>query len=143
MNQNTGKLLSPQEREACSQIASGGAPHSQYAQALLAVDEGNSQIQAAARSGLTKNQVKYWVGKFRADRLSIFPPAAILAEPETPPSDVETPDEVADTDNPAPLPETEPEKKAKKGKKGKKGKKSKKAEKAKRKSKKKKKSKKA
>ncbi len=79
MNKTT--LLSPEERISCQQISLLEiVPHSQRAVALIALDEGATQAQAGERSGLTKGQVKYWLGKFRGQRLTIFP--AELLEPE-------------------------------------------------------------
>jgi DNA-directed RNA polymerase specialized sigma24 family protein len=66
-------LLTVQERQACEQIAAGNAPHSQRAQALLALDEGVTQSEAGSRAALTVGQVRYWLGRFRQRRLEIFP----------------------------------------------------------------------
>lgn len=68
-----GKLLSSQERQAFKMISAGDDLHGQRAIALLAVDEGVTQKEAGARSGLTPGQVKYWLGRFRQLRLEIFP----------------------------------------------------------------------
>jgi len=73
-------LLTLQERAICEQIAVREAPHSQRALALLALDEGITQAQAGERAGLSKGQVKYWVAKFRKQRLDIFPDG-LLDEP--------------------------------------------------------------
>jgi hypothetical protein len=71
-----GKLLSPEERGVCKQLAAGEAPWSQRAQALLALDEGATQAQAGSQAGLTQGQVRYWLGRFRKDGLSIVPEAS-------------------------------------------------------------------
>ena len=71
--QVAGKLLSLDERGACEQLAGGEAPHNQRALALLAIDEGATQAEAGQRAGLTSGQVKYWLGKFRKEGLTIFP----------------------------------------------------------------------
>jgi len=68
-----GRLLSDQEREAFKMIATGNDLHGQRAIALLAIDGGATQAQAARQSGLTAGQVKYWLGKFRQVRMEIFP----------------------------------------------------------------------
>ena len=65
--------LTAEERTACQQIATGKAPYSQRAQAVLALADGASQAEAAQQSGLTENQVRYWLGRFRSKRLDIFP----------------------------------------------------------------------
>ena len=75
-----GKLLSSQEREAFRMISTGKDLHGQRALALLAVDEGATQEEAAQRAGLTAGQVKYWLGKFRRVRMDIFPEQVLKAE---------------------------------------------------------------
>ncbi len=76
-----GKLLSSQEREAFKMISAGDDLHGQRALALLAIDQGTTQEEAALRSGLTRGQVKYWLGKFRQVRMEIFPEQILAAEP--------------------------------------------------------------
>jgi transposase-like protein len=66
-------LFYPKERAVCERVAAGAAPWSQRAQALLALDEGATQSGAGERAGLTHGQVRYWLGRFRQDGLSIFP----------------------------------------------------------------------
>jgi len=66
-------LLTLQEQTTCKQIAEREAPHSQRALALLALQNGSTQPQAAQQSGLTQGQVKYWLAQFRKQRLAIFP----------------------------------------------------------------------
>jgi len=77
-------LMTPDERTVCEQIAAaGGSSHSLRAQALLILDAGASQAEAAAQSGLTPNQVRYWLGRFRSRRLTIFPKALVTAGPQS------------------------------------------------------------
>jgi hypothetical protein len=45
------------------------------AAALLAIDDGESQVNAAEQTGLTKGQVQYILKKFRSQRLLAFPGA--------------------------------------------------------------------
>jgi hypothetical protein len=66
-------LMSSEERAVFSQIAAMEPPHSQRAQALLAIDEGTTQAAAGQQAGLTKGQVRYWLTKFRKVRIAIFP----------------------------------------------------------------------
>ena len=110
-----GKLLSSQEREAFKMISTGNDLHGQRAIALLAIDDGATQKQAAERSGLTTGQVKYWLGKFRQVRMEIFPEQVLQADQ-------------LDADQGEPEPDVKKAKKAKKAKKTKKatGKKAKK-----------------
>jgi hypothetical protein len=72
-SKSKGNLLTPEEKDACKQIVMGEAPYRQRAQALLAIDAGFTQPEAARKSGLTKGQVRYWLEKFRRIRLDIFP----------------------------------------------------------------------
>jgi outer membrane biosynthesis protein TonB len=79
-----GKLLSAQERVAFRMISTGNDLHGHRALALLAIDEGATQAQAAQRAGLTSGQVKYWLGKFRQIRLAIFPDQVLEAAGQDP-----------------------------------------------------------
>jgi hypothetical protein len=96
------QLLTPEERAACLEITSGEGPHSQRATALLALDEGSTQMQAAGQAGLTKGQVRYWLGKFRQERLAIFP-EELLASPQ--PEPAAEPDMEKEGEPPLPDPE--------------------------------------
>ena len=80
--QTEDKLLTPTEREALILISAGKDLHSQRASALLAIDSGATQEQAGQQAGLTKGQVKYWLGKFRQVRMEIFP-EQVVSEEET------------------------------------------------------------
>jgi len=115
--QTVGKLLSPEERGVCKQLAAGEAPWSQRAQALLALDEGATQAQAGSQAGLTQGQVRYWLGRFRKDGLSIVPEASRQAVGE----------EAAATAMKAPSTAEKPKQKKKKKEKGQKTRKAKKA----------------
>lgn len=67
------RLLSYEERDILGEVATKDPPFSQRAQALLAIDEGATQAEAGRQSGLTIWQVRYWLTKFRKDKMSIFP----------------------------------------------------------------------
>lgn len=54
-------------------LAQAEAPHSQRAQALLAVDAGSTLEQAAQVANLKVTQVRYWLGRFKNGRLGVFP----------------------------------------------------------------------
>lgn len=75
-----GKLLSAQERVAFRMISSGNDLHGKRAIALLSIDGGATQSEAAQQSGLTPGQVKYWLGKFRQVRMQIFPEEVLRTE---------------------------------------------------------------
>ena len=87
-------LLTAQEQAVCTQVANSPTTHSQRALALLALNEGNTQGQAATKTGLTTGQVKYWAAKFRKERLGIFPDA-LLGELNTKADTEIVPDNVA------------------------------------------------
>ena len=104
-NETTGILLEPQERLNCEQIAAGQPPHSQRARSLLAIDAGVTQKTAALQTGQTVGQVSYWLGKFRRDRMSIFPEDLLLqTESEAPPAqqltETPTPSQSPEIDQP-------------------------------------------
>ncbi len=116
-------LLTPQEQAICKQIATSGAPHSQRALALLALNERSTQAQAAEQAGLSTGQVKYWIAKFRKQRLGIFPDALLdeldaEAEVELATEIEEEPESVIEKADSAK--DKTKDKKAKKGKKAKK-----------------------
>ena len=74
--------MTPKERTICEQItATGASPHKQRAQALLLLENGASREESVAQSGLTPNQVKYWLGRFRSLRLKIFPAELLTVVP--------------------------------------------------------------
>ena len=75
-----GRLLSEQERIAFKMVATGNDLHGQRAIALLAIDDGATQVEAARQTGLSPGQVKYWLGKFRQVRMQIFPEELLNAE---------------------------------------------------------------
>jgi hypothetical protein len=89
------RLLSSEESDILSQIASMEPPHSGRAQAFLAIDGGATQAEAGHQAGLTKGQVRYWLGKFRRDRMSIFPEELlnqVQQEDDSPQISADTPD---------------------------------------------------
>jgi hypothetical protein len=99
MKDQQESLMTPDERTVCKQIAAAGeSPHNLRAQALLILDAGGSQEEAAAQSGLTPTQVKYWLGRFRHNRLAIFPD---VLGPAVPQSTTET-ESVTSSVDPAP-----------------------------------------
>jgi len=122
-------LMTSEEQAVCKQISTGEAPHSQRALALLALSEGSTQAQAAEQSGLTLGQVKYWVTRFKKQRLGVFPDA-LLDELNTE-TEVEGVTEIEQEDESVTEKKDTKSKKAKKNKTSKKDKKSKKEKKSK------------
>lgn len=88
-------LLQPPEKVLCEQLAAGQAPHSQRAIALLALDAGATQTAAAGQSGQTVGQVRYWLGKFEKNRMSIFPEELLAQSGPESPSSPQLPNEPA------------------------------------------------
>lgn len=74
---STGKQMTFEEVAICQIMTQYQKPHSQRAQALLALNEGLSQAQAAEQAGLTEGQVRYWSNKFGKIRLGVFPNALL------------------------------------------------------------------
>jgi hypothetical protein len=98
-------LLSEQERVAFKLISTGNDLHGQRAIALLAINDGATQAQAAQQAGLTPGQVKYWLTRFREIRLAIFPEQILESTREDPISTQQDMEEIH-----APVTETTPKK---------------------------------
>jgi transposase-like protein len=94
---NDGSLLRTEERIVLQQLARQSDIDGQRATALLALDQGKTQALAAEESGLTINQVRYFVKKFREERLLAFPDAIGLL-----PSEIEIVEENTDSSIPEP-----------------------------------------
>lgn len=65
-------LLSAQQRKACQSQSNQPAPNGPRAKALLALDKGSTQQQAADESGLSPGQVRYCLRRFRSVALALF-----------------------------------------------------------------------
>ena len=68
----TASLLTAQQRKLCQTQSNQPAPNGPRAKALLALDEGNTQQQAAEASGLSLGQVRYCLRRFRSVGLALF-----------------------------------------------------------------------
>jgi len=101
------RLLSPQERTACRQIAARGDHYARRALALLALDTGVTQAMAGSSAHLSERRVRYWLAQFRRRRLGVFPDRVLsetqaeVASAPAGPSPLEPPP-------PAPEPPLEP-----------------------------------
>jgi hypothetical protein len=84
-------LLRAEERVALQNLAQQQDIEGQRAAALLAIDDGETQAAAAEVSGLTVNQVRYIVKKFRSERLLAFSDAISMLPPEG-----DSPEEMSD-----------------------------------------------
>ena len=84
MNKNTS-LLSQGEKLICESMSSQATLEGKRAKALLALHDGDSQVIAAKKSGLTYGQVKYLLTVFRKKGISLFP-VAVTEKKETIPA---------------------------------------------------------
>jgi len=66
-------LLSTKEQTVCTKLSSQRTLQGKRAKALLALNDGNTQVVAAKKSGLSYGQVKYLLTIFRKKRFSVFP----------------------------------------------------------------------
>ena len=137
MTSNSGKpkLLTDAEASTLEQISSHSSAFGQRAKALLELNNGATQVMAGASAGLTRDQVKYWIAKFRQSRLGIFPESILPTSITAPAADApqnENTEEKTDDATVAKIKKAKKDKKGKKGKKNnKKGKKEKKEKKGK------------
>lgn len=67
------RLLTPNEQSTLTQIAARDDGYGRRARALLALNEGTTQVEAGERAGLSERRVRYWRAAFRLKRLGIFP----------------------------------------------------------------------
>lgn len=74
MTASDNRLTSVQIRHL-QVISVNGSLYRKQAIALLAIHDGVTQTTAATTSGLTLNQVRYWLKKFRSQGLQAFPEA--------------------------------------------------------------------
>jgi len=66
-------LLSTKEHEVCRNLSSQRTLEGKRAKALLALNDGDTQVIAAKKSGLSYGQVKYLLTIFRKKGLALFP----------------------------------------------------------------------
>ncbi len=70
----TTSLLTAQQRKTCQTQSNQPDPNGPRAKALLALDKGSTQQQAADESGLSIGQVRYCLRRFRTVALELFDP---------------------------------------------------------------------
>ena len=68
-----GAVLTPRDRAICAQVAKRDDMYSRRARALLALDEGITQVEAGKRADLSARRVRYWLAVFREKHVDIFP----------------------------------------------------------------------
>ena len=76
-------LLSTKEHEICENMSSQRTLEGKRAKALLALYDGDIQVVAAKKSGLSYGQVKYLLTVFRKNGLTIFPETTITEKEPT------------------------------------------------------------
>ena len=81
--QEKNQFMTAEEQAICAQIAAGGSVYAPRAAALLVLAAGKTQDDAAASSGLTVNQVRYWRGRFRTRRVAVFPDSIKIVPTDT------------------------------------------------------------
>ena len=69
----TQRLLMPNEQAILTQIAARDDRYGRRAHALLALNEGATQVEAGQQARLSERRVRYWLAAFRLKRLGIFP----------------------------------------------------------------------
>lgn len=80
MSDNT-YFLTADERTKLTRLANRDDIFAKRAQALLSLEFGITQAQAGQKAGLTRDQVRYILSKFRRQRLNAFPDDLIQQEP--------------------------------------------------------------
>lgn len=83
MSVNT-TLLSEREQQICKKMSSQRTLEGKRTKALLALNDGDTQVIAAKKSGLTYGQVKYLLTVFRKKGMALFPAATIKNKEEVP-----------------------------------------------------------
>ncbi|MCP4544559.1 MAG: CHAD domain-containing protein [Chloroflexi bacterium] len=73
------RLLTSRDRDLCQKIAVRDDLYGRRARALLALDEGATQVEAGKRAGRSDRTVRHWLVAFRQKRMNIFP-ARVLTE---------------------------------------------------------------
>jgi CHAD domain-containing protein len=77
-----GALLDDSQRGVLRRVARRKGVYAHRAKALLALDAGETQVNAGASSGLAERTVRYWLMQFRARGLAIFPSRLLAQVPE-------------------------------------------------------------
>lgn len=71
---SAGLLLAPENQVVCAKLSSLNTPDvSQRAAALILLDQGSTQAEAAEQSGLSIGQIRYLVKRFKEKGMEMFP----------------------------------------------------------------------
>lgn len=90
MSASGNRLTSVQIRQL-EITSANGSFYRKHAIALLAINNGVTQAAAATTSGLTLNQVRYWLKKFRSQGLQAFP-ETVVDKQTIPTANADSPD---------------------------------------------------
>lgn len=83
---SAGLLLAPENQIVCVKLSGLAIPEvSQRAAALILLDQGTTQAEAAEKSGLSIGQIRYLVKRFKEKGMAMFP-AEALAQATSPES---------------------------------------------------------
>jgi CHAD domain-containing protein len=82
-----GSLLSPAERPVHEAHAAGGDVRAARARALLALDEGVTQVEAGVKAGLSSRRVRYWLKRYRTEGAGIYGTSSAPVADEAPGDD--------------------------------------------------------
>jgi CHAD domain-containing protein/transposase-like protein len=94
------RLLSPSERQTLMTVSQRTDRHARRAAALLALDNSDTQEEAAKLAGVTDRSVRYWLSRFRDTRLSLFPESVLTAATREQPDGRQEPASTCPTDRP-------------------------------------------
>lgn len=76
MNDLTAVLeLKKKAQKQLHKISEKSSVHTNRAKALLLLSEGASQEEAAEQTAMSLGQVRYWLGRYRANGIACFPDA--------------------------------------------------------------------
>ncbi len=99
-SQMEGHVLGPRDRAVCTQVAQRDDMYSRRAQALLALDEGMTQVEAGKCADLSARRVRYWLAAFREKHLDIFPERVLDAVAPAHPPESQTLSQSVKSDEP-------------------------------------------
>lgn len=119
----SASLLTTKEKATCQRLAKLNIDLiSQRAEALLLLDQGHTQTEAAQQTGLTLGQLRYLCSRYRQKKMAIFPDSLLnqKVEEETEPSGKKTVTQTRTSDQAPAATKSSTTKKGKKMKKAKK-----------------------
>jgi CHAD domain-containing protein len=102
-------IVSHSELARLQRIAARDDLYGRRAQAMLALDRGETQVSAGETAGMSERRVRHWLSRFRDERLGIFPQRVLEdAAAQSPQADVQAnggPSKSGSSPEPVPLDE--------------------------------------